>query len=132
MDSKEESAKGGIFIQHLKPSRAGAIGPSGAETVLCLYTTNTTTLKLLKELTYHISAFSNSTIYPITDGLQYLTLRADALSVESEELHDAAALAEFWNPSHDLPDQPSPAAAAHSTNSPDEAAWVETSNSRNT
>ena len=131
VDSKEESAKGGIFIQHLKPSRAGAIGPSGAETVLCLYTTNTTTLKLLKELTYHISAFSNSTIYPITDGLQYLTLRADALSVESEELHDAAALAEFWNPSHDLPDQPSPAADVHSP-TPDEAAWVETSNSRNT
>ena len=132
VDSKEETAEGGIFVQHLKPSRAGAIGPSGAETVLRLYTTNTSTLQNLKELSNHISNLSNSTIYPITDGLQYLTLRADALSVESEELHDAAALAEFWDSSNDHPDQLSSAAAAYSPPSSDEPAWVEPSNSRKT
>ena len=132
VDSKEETAEGGIFVQHLKPSRAGAIGPSGAETVLRLHTTNTSTLQKLKELSNHISTLSNSTIYPITDGLQYLTLRANALSVESEELHDAAALAEFWDFPHDHPDQLSSAAAAYSPPSPDEDAWVEPSNSRST
>ena len=131
VDSKEETAQGGVFIQHLKPSRAGAIGPSGAETVLCLYTTNTTTLQSLKELSNHISSLSNSTIYPITDGLQYLTLRADALSVESEGLLDAAALAEFWNPPQDHPDQLPPAAAAYSHPSSVETAWVDSPISRN-
>ena len=115
VDTKEETAEGGIFIQHLKPSRAGAIGPSGAETVLCLYSTNITTLNQLQELSKHISALSNSTIYPITDGLQYLTLRANALSVESEELHDAAALAELSNPSsHSHSDHLSQTATASS------------------
>jgi hypothetical protein len=51
--------------------------------------------------------------------------------VESENLHDAAALAEFWNSSHELPAQPLPAAAAHSP-PPNEEAWVVNSNSRNT
>jgi hypothetical protein len=124
VDTKEETAEGGIFIQHLKPSRAGAIGPSGAETVLCLYSTNITTLNQLQELSKHISALSNSTIYPITDGLQYLTLRANALSVESEELHDAAALAELSNlSSHSHSDHLSQTATASSLPPSDEP-WV--------
>ena len=132
VDSKEETAEGGIFIQHLKPSRAGAIGPSGAETVLSLYSANATTLSKLKELSYHISALSNNTIYTITDGLQYLTLRAEALSVESEEYHDTAALAEFSNPSSQSPsDHLSQTAAGFSSLSPNEAAWTDAPTTRN-
>ena len=132
VDTKEETAQGGIFIQHLKPSRAGAIGPSGAETVLCLYTTNQDTLEKVKELSNHISYLSNSTIYPITDGLQYLTLRADALSVESEELQDAAALAEFENSIQHPPSYPSTHNALDLSTSPDDSPWVDAPVTRNT
>ena len=134
VDSKEETAiEGRIFIQHLKPSRAGAIGPSGAETVLCLYSTNINTLQQLKELSNHISALSNSTIYPITDGLQYLTLRADALSVESEELQDAAALAEFSNTTQTSQAvHSSPTAAAYSPHPPVDEPWNDAPSTRST
>ena len=36
VDHKTETADGGVFIQHLKPSRAAAMGLSGSETVLSI------------------------------------------------------------------------------------------------
>jgi hypothetical protein len=103
VDSKEETAGGGVFVQHLKPDKAAAMGISGAETILSIYSANADTYRSLEDLSRHIDSLSHGTIHSVTEGLQHLTLRATAVSVETEELLDTLALTEFNNGNNSLP-----------------------------
>ena len=104
VDSKEETKGGGVFVQHLKPDKAAAMGLSGSETILSIYSANAKTYQSLEELSRHIDIISHGTIHSVTEGLQYLTLRADAVSVETEELLDTVALTEFNSGNQSMPD----------------------------
>ena len=68
VDSKEETAGGGVFVQHLKPDKAAAMGLSGSETILSIYSANAQTYQSLEELSRHIDSLSHARHYSPSYG----------------------------------------------------------------
>ena len=92
VDSPEETEKEGVFIQYLKSS----IKPRNLrskDTTISVFSSNPTVRAMLDDMTKLIVHFSSGTLYPVTDGLQFLTVQSDAVSDAKGATMEEAALA---------------------------------------
>jgi hypothetical protein len=80
VDSREETKEGGVFIQYLKSS----IRPStlhAKDVTLSIFSYHETTREILKNVEIVIDFETNGSLYPVTTGLQFLSVQATAVSV---------------------------------------------------
>ena len=79
VDSREETGNGGVFVQYLKSS----IRPStlhAKDVTISIYSTHPTTQEMLMHMANVISHLSMGSLFPVTNGLQFLTVQATAVS----------------------------------------------------
>jgi len=91
VDSPEETKDGGVFVQYLKSS----IRPSSLHTkdvTISILSHHTTTQAIIKDMATLISHLSLGSLFPVTDGLQFLTVQATAVSVVKGDAMSGEAL----------------------------------------
>ena len=107
VDSPEETENGGVFVQYLKST----IRPrtlQGKDTTISIYTRNPTVRLLVTDMVKLVAHFSSDALYPVTEGLQFLTVQSAAVSLEKGNAMEEAALANI--PSLTNPPNNDPAA----------------------
>ena len=80
VDSREETKEGGVFIQYLKSS----IRPStlhAKDVTLSIFSYHDSTRETLKLIEKVIDCETNGSLYPVTTGLQFLSVQATAVSI---------------------------------------------------
>ena len=91
VDSRDETKEGGVFIQYLKSS----IRPStlhAKDTTLSIFSYNETTRELLNDIENVIDFETKGSLYPVTTGLQFLSVHASAVSIAKGEAMREEAL----------------------------------------
>lgn len=79
VDSPEETKDGGVFVQFLKSS----IRPTtlhAKDVTVSILSRNDCTRNAMAELVKVVEHFSKGSLYPVTDGLQFLSVQATAVS----------------------------------------------------
>jgi hypothetical protein len=110
VDSPEETESGGVFIQYLKST----IRPrtlQGKDTTISIYTRNDVVRQLVMDMVKLVAHFSSDSLYPVTDGLQFLTVQSAAVSLVKGIALEEEALANIQtltnpptnDPADDLP-----------------------------
>ena len=92
VDSPEETESGGVFVQYLKST----IRPrtlQGKDTTISIYTRNATVRSMVQDMVKLVAHFSADSLYPVTDGLQFLTVQSAAVSLEKGNALEEEALA---------------------------------------
>ena len=79
VDSQEETEKGGVFVQYLK-STIKPRNLHSKDTTISVFTYDQTVRQMIIEMSKLILHFSSGTLYPVTEGLQFLTVQSDAVS----------------------------------------------------
>ena len=91
VDSRDETKEGGVFIQYLKSS----IRPStlhAKDTTISIFSFNVTTRELLQDIEKVIDFETKGSLYPVTTGLQFLSVQASAVSIAKGEAMREEAL----------------------------------------
>ena len=91
VDSREETKDGGVFIQYLKSS----IRPStlhAKDVTLSIFSLHETTREVLKNVKKVIDFETMGSLYPVTTGLQFLSVQATAVSIAKGEAMSEEAL----------------------------------------
>ena len=100
VDSREETVNGGVFIQYLK----SAIRPRNLhskDTTISIFTCNADDREKIAHFANLIEHFSSGSLYPVYEGLQFLTVQTEAVSsakgaaMEEEALADITSIIEF-------------------------------------
>jgi hypothetical protein len=100
VDSREETENGGVFIQYLK----SAIRPRNLhskDTTISIFTCNADDREKIAHFAKLVEHFSSGSLYPVYEGLQFLTVQTEAVSsakgaaMEEEALADIASIIEF-------------------------------------
>ena len=106
VDTPEETTAGGVFIQYLKST----IRPrtlQGKDTTISIYTCNEVVRQQVVDMVKLVAHFSSDSLYPVTDGLQFLTVQSAAVSLIKGTALEEEALANiqtFTNPPTNDPD----------------------------
>jgi hypothetical protein len=80
VDTPEETEEGGVFIQYLKSiTRPRTL--QGKDTTISIYTRNAVVRQQVVDMVNLVSHFSSDSLYPVTDGLQFLTVQSTAVSL---------------------------------------------------
>lgn len=91
VDSPEETMNGGVFVQYLKSS----IRPSSLhakDVTISILSHHTTTQAIIKDMAKLISHLTLGSLFPVTDGLQFLTVQATAVSTVKGDAMGGEAL----------------------------------------
>ena len=91
VDTPEETKDGGVFVQYLKSS----IRPSSLhakDTTISIFTHHTVTKGIIKDMTNLISHLTLGSLFPVTSGLQFLTVQATAVSTAKGDAMSEEAL----------------------------------------
>ena len=84
VDSRDETKMGGVFIQYLKSS----IRPPtlhAKDVTLSIFSYHETTREMLRSIAKVIDFETNGSLYPVTTGLQFLSVQATAVSITKGE-----------------------------------------------
>ena len=104
VDSPEETSDGGVFVQYLKSSIRPA-SLHAKDVTLSIYSNNTNTQELLRNMANVISFLSLGSLYPVRDGLQFLTVQANAVSTAKGDIMGEEALSKIKAKIHDPPEE---------------------------
>jgi hypothetical protein len=102
VDSREETENGGVFIQYLK-STIRPRSLHSKDTTISIYTSNAGERENIAHLATLIEHFTSGSLYPVNDGLQFLTVQSEAVSSAKGALMEEEALANITS-IIDLPD----------------------------
>ena len=100
VDSREETKSGGVFIQYLK-STIRPRNLHSKDTTISIFTCNDVDRANIADFAKLIEHFSSGSLYPVYDGLQFLTVQTEAVSsakgaaMEEEALADITSIIEF-------------------------------------
>ena len=91
VDSPEETVDGGVYVQYLKSS----IRPSSLhakDVTISILSRHTTTQAIIKDMANLVSHSTLGSLFPVIDGLQFLTVQATAVSTAKGDAMSGDAL----------------------------------------